>query len=124
MIMTESQFTISDLSKSFGITARTLRHYEELGLLMPERNGTQRLYSKRDRTRLVLILRGKRIGFSLTEIKEILDMYELPEGEQKQTSFLLDKIHQRRTALHEQQHDINTMLDALTDIENKLQGKH
>ena len=121
--MNDSVFSISDLSKSFGITARTLRHYEEYGLLTPQRNGTQRLYSKRDQIRLVLILRGKRIGFSLQEIKEILDMYDLPEGEQKQTSFLMAKIDQRRQALHEQQQDINTMLDALNDIELKLTGK-
>ncbi|MBT8449185.1 MAG: MerR family DNA-binding transcriptional regulator [Gammaproteobacteria bacterium] len=122
--MTDALITISDLSKSYDITARTLRHYEELGLLNPERNGTQRLYCKRDRTRLVLILRGKRIGFSLTEIKEILDMYDLPEGEQKQTSFLLNKIEQRRQALHEQQQDISSMLEALSNIEHKLQSKH
>ena len=121
--MNESVFSISDLSKCFGITARTLRHYEEFGLLTPERNGTQRLYTKRDQIRLVLILRGKRIGFSLNEIKEILDMYDLPEGEQKQASFLLAKIEQRREDLREQQQDINTMLDALRDIEIKLTSK-
>ena len=118
--MTERSFKISELSEEFGITARTLRHYEDYGLLYPERKGNQRLYNYRDRVRLVLILRGKRIGFSLNEIKEILDLYELPEGEQKQTSFLLDKIQQRRDALIQQQADIKTMLSALHEIELKL----
>ena len=118
--MPERHFKISELSEEFGITARTLRHYEDYGLLTPERKGNQRLYSYRDRVRLVLILRGKRIGFSLNEIKEILDLYELPEGEQIQTSFLLEKIQQRRDALIQQQSDIETMLKALHDIELKL----
>lgn len=112
--------SISSLSKEFNITSRTLRHYEECGLLTPERQGTQRLYDYRDKVRLKLILRGKRIGFSLGEIKEILDLYDLPEGEQKQTSFLLDKISVRRDALKQQQDDIVRMLAELDDIEKKL----
>jgi DNA-binding transcriptional MerR regulator len=118
--MTERHYKISELSEEFGITARTLRHYEDYGLLTPSRKGNQRLYTYRDRVRLVLILRGKRIGFALSEIKEILDLYELPEGEQKQTSFLLEKIQQRRNALIQQKTDIDTMLHALQDIELKL----
>ena len=118
--MTERSYKISELSEEFGITARTLRHYEEYGLLSPKRKGNQRLYNYGDRVRLVLILRGKRIGFALSEIKEILDLYELPEGEQKQTSFLLEKIQQRRDALIQQKTDIDTMLHALHDIELKL----
>ena len=112
--------TISSLSKEFNITSRTLRHYEECGLLSPERQGTQRRYDYRDKVRLKLILRGKRIGFSLGEIKEIIDLYDLPEGEQKQTSFLLEKISLRRDALKQQQDDIVRMLAELDDIEKKL----
>lgn len=118
--MPEKTLTISSLSKEFNITSRTLRHYEEFGLLTPERQGTQRLYDYRDKVRLKLILRGKRIGFSLGEIKEIIELYDLPEGEQKQASFLLDKISLRRDALKQQQEDIARMLIELDDIEKKL----
>ena len=118
--MTDRLYKISELSDEFGITSRTLRHYEDFGLLSPTRKGNQRLYNYGDRIRLKLILRGKRIGFALHEIKEILDMYELPEGEQKQTSFLLRKIQQRRDALIQQRRDIDSMLGALDDIETRL----
>ncbi len=118
--MTERNISISSLSKEFNITSRTLRHYEDCGLLKPERQGTQRLYHYRDKVRLKLILRGKRIGFSLGEIKEILDLYDLPEGEQKQTSFLMEKIAIRRESLIQQQSDIVRMLAELDDIEKKI----
>lgn len=121
--MKEENISITELSREFEVTARTLRHYEDFGLLQPDRKGTQRLYNYRDKVRLVLILRGKRIGFSLHEIKEILDMYDLPEGEQKQASFLLEKISNRRDALINQREDINSMLNALDDIETKLSNK-
>ena len=118
--MTEKMLSITTLAKEFDITSRTLRHYEEFGLLSPSRDGTVRWYSYRDKVRLKLILRGKRIGFSLGEIKEILDIYDLPEGEQKQTSFLMEKITNRRNSLIEQQKDINGMLKELDDIEKKI----
>ena len=121
--MNEKMISITALSKEFEITSRTLRHYEDCGLLSPQREGTQRLYSYRDKVRLTLILRGKRIGFSLGEIREILDLYDLPEGEQKQTSFLLEKITNRRNALLQQQEDIIGMLQELDDIETKLTNK-
>jgi len=121
--MSKKTISITALSKEFEITSRTLRHYEDCGLLTPHRDGTQRLYDYRDKVRLKLILRGKRIGFSLGEIKEILDLYDLPEGEQKQASFLLDKISTRRNALLQQQEDIIGMLKELDDIETKLTTK-
>ena len=114
------QYSISDLANEFSITARTIRHYEELGLLSPDRKGTVRIFNSSDHVRLGLILRGKRIGFSLKEISEIITMYDQPEGEKQQTSFLLEKVEERRHKLVNQIHDINNMLSELDDIETKL----
>jgi len=116
----EQQFSITDLAKDYDITSRTIRHYEDTGLLIPARNGTKRIFTSRDHVRLGLILRGRRIGFSLAEIREIINMYDLPEGEKRQTSFLLEKITERRQKLLEQQIDIQKMLSELEDIENRL----
>lgn len=113
-------YSISQLSKEFEITPRSIRHYEQESLIAPKRTGSQRIYTKGDRVRLQLILRGKRIGFSLAEIREIITMYDSPSGEQKQTELLLDKISQRRKALNQQQKDIETMLEELSQLENRL----
>src|SRR5580700_7216029 len=77
-------FTIRDLTKEFGVSARTLRFYEEKGLLDPRRNGEQRLYSRRDRARLRYVLMGKSVGFSLEEVREMLDLYDLGDGQRTQ----------------------------------------
>jgi len=116
----DKTYTISELAKEFAITARSIRHYEDELLLTPQRNGSQRVYGNSERVRLQLILRGKRIGFSLSDIREIITMYDLPSGEQKQTQFLLQKILQRRAALKQQQQDIETMLEELIQLEDKL----
>ncbi len=113
-------YTITELAKDYRITSRTIRHYEDFGLLFPDRKGTQRVFNTRDHVRLGLILRGRRIGFSLAEIREIIDMYDLPEGEEKQKSFLLEKVAQRREMLINQQLDIEKMLSELDDIEIRL----
>ena len=113
-------FTISELDREFNITPRSIRHYEDEQLITPERNGSQRIYRKGDRVRLQLILRGKRIGFSLSEIREIITMYDSPAGEQKQTELLIRKIAERRDALHQQQQDIQTMLQELQRLEQRL----
>jgi len=118
------KYSISDLASEFSITARTIRHYEELGLLSPDRKGTVRIFNSSDHVRLGLILRGKRIGFSLKEISEIITMYDQPEGEKQQTSFLLEKVEERRHKLVNQIHDINNMLSELDDIETKLKNNH
>lgn len=120
--MSEKQitYTISELAKEFAITARSIRHYEDERLIFPQRNGSQRIYGVGERVRLQLILRGKRIGFSLSEIREIITMYDLPSGEQKQTQLLLQKIAERRTALKQQQKDIETMLEELSQLEDRL----
>ncbi len=114
------EYSITHLSKEFSVTSRAIRHYEDKGLLKPTRNGQQRIYSQADKVRLELILRGKKIGLSLTEIKEILDLYHLPEGEKVQQKFLLDKIKQRRVQLSEQKKLIDEMLTELDEITRRL----
>ncbi len=116
----EKTYTITELSKEFQITPRSIRHYEQESLISPQRVGSQRVYTKGDRVRLQLILRGKRIGFSLAEIREIITMYDSPSGEEKQTELLLAKIEQRRQALKQQQQDILTTLKELTELEQRL----
>ena len=117
------QYSIRELSDHFNVTARTIRHYEELGLLSPIREGTRRIFETRDHVRLELILRGKRIGFSLTEISEIINMYDLPEGEEKQASFLLAKVAARREMLLNQQSDIDQMLIELDQLDSKFKSE-
>ncbi len=113
-------FTITDLAREFGITPRSIRHYEDEGLLSPTRNGQQRVFTQRDRVRLQLIQRGKSVGFSLAEIKEILDLYDLPHGEELQAQVLKEKIADRRVQLHQQQKDLEHMLEELDVIENRI----
>ena len=117
---TSKTYSITDLSKEFGITPRSIRHYEQERLIAPKRQGSQRIYTKGDRVRLQLILRGKRIGFSLAEIREIIQMYNLPSGQEKQTELLLSKIKERREALAQQQKDIKAMLLELEQLEKRL----
>jgi DNA-binding transcriptional MerR regulator len=104
-------YSIADLSAEFGITTRTLRHYEEQGLLNPARKGMVRIFSGRDRVRLKLALRGKRLGFSLQEIKELFDLYDLAKDERKQLIAFLEKLEKRRNLLEQQREDIEVMLN-------------
>ncbi len=94
-------YTITQLTQEFDITTRTLRFYEAQGLVSPTRRGRQRLYTPGDRTRIKLILRGKRLGFSLNEIKEMIEMYGSAPGETGQLRLLLDRIAARRAELLE-----------------------
>ncbi|WP_144395045.1 MerR family transcriptional regulator [Pleionea sediminis] len=119
-IVEEKTYSISELAKEFDTTTRAIRHYEEYGLIQPKRQGTYRVYSHKNRTRLQLILRGKRIGFSLAEIKEIIDLYQFPHGEEKQTEFLLNKIELRRQQLKQQLHDIHSMMKEIDDLEQRI----
>ncbi|MDH3280201.1 MAG: MerR family DNA-binding transcriptional regulator [Gammaproteobacteria bacterium] len=110
-------FSISDLAREFAITTRTIRFYEDRGLIRPARQGRTRVYSPRDRVRLKLILRGKRLGFSLHEIGEIMDMYEHGSGEIGQLKYMLDKLAARRAQLKRQQRDIDLTLAEMERIE-------
>lgn len=111
-----SRFTISDLSHEFGTTPRTLRFWEGEGLLAPAREGQRRLYSQRDRTRVKLILRGQRLGFSLAEIAEIIGLYDAAKGERAQLALLLDKIAARRNELLAKRDDIDASLADLEGV--------
>lgn len=108
--------TIADLVQEFGITARTIRFYEAEGMIAPERQGTQRLYHPRDCVRLKLILRGKRLGFSLAEIRDIIDLYDTAPGEVAQLEFFLAKIEERNADLRQKQKDIELTLHELADV--------
>lgn len=107
-------FTIGDLRREFGVSARTLRFYEEKGLLEPARKGDRRLYSRRDRARLRYVLMGKRIGLSLGEVREILELYELGGGQPTQLREALGKFQQQIERLERQKSDIETAIGELT----------
>lgn len=110
-------WTIRQLADEYDVTLRTLRHYEDLRLLAPERRGAERVYHQRDRIRLELILRGKRVGFSLEEIAAIVNMYDEPPGEAGQLRFLLEQIGNRRAQLARMRDDIEkteTELDLIS----------
>ena len=106
-------WTISQLSEEYVVTLRTLRHYEDLGLLAPERRGTTRIYHQRDRIRLELILRGKRLGFSLDEIRVIVNMYDEQPGEVGQLEYLIEQCDVRRAHLERQRADIEETIQDL-----------
>lgn len=103
-------YSITELRREFGVTARTLRFYEDKGLLSPAREGQARLYSYRDRARLKLILLGKRVGFSLADIKEILDLYNLKDGRHKQMRMSLEKGREKIAELESQKRDIEAAI--------------
>jgi len=106
-------FRIGDLSQEFGVTLRTLRFYEDRGLLAPARRGTTRLYSRRDRTRLRLILLAKMLGFSLTEAKQLIELYHQPNGKTKQLEVSLERFEEQRHILLEQKREIEESIEAM-----------
>ncbi len=119
VMATETFIGITELTEEFGVTTRTLRFYEDRKLLSPFRRGRKRLYRPRDRIRLKLILRGKRLGLSLDEIAEIIDLYDETSGVQKQIDKLLERIEARRKALLSQREDIDDALRELATVEAK-----
>lgn len=120
-------FSISELAEEFGITPRAIRFYEDEELIKPTRQGQSRIYSPRDRVRLALILRGKRVGFSLIEIKEMLDLYDIDDGQATQLSYSIKKFDERINSLERQRADIEQALDELragrARLELMLAGK-
>jgi DNA-binding transcriptional MerR regulator len=110
-------YSIGELADEFGVTTRTIRFYEEKGLLSPRRAGTRRIYSPADRTRLRLILRGKRLGLSLDESAEIIGMYGSPGRNRRQLELLISRIGERRAVLERQQRDLQAMLGELDRAE-------
>jgi len=113
-IMATTTYTISDLAKEFDLTTRAMRFYEDMGLVQPERSGPggrNRVYSARDRTRLKLTLRAKRLGLSLTEAREIIDMYDSPRDTGPQLRKFLAVLAQHRKQLEEQMADLQANLD-------------
>ncbi|HXS08150.1 MAG TPA: MerR family DNA-binding transcriptional regulator [Rhizomicrobium sp.] len=125
--MSSHIYTIRQLTKEFGVTARTLRFYEDEHLIAPGRRGQTRLYSARDRARIILILRGRRLGFSLAEIREVLDMYDSKDGEHAQMVHARRKFEERIVILEQQKLDIDQALrqlrDGIRDIDAALDGK-
>lgn len=107
------RYKISELAKEFDVTTRSIRFYEDEGLIHPERKGSMRIYDRRDRTRLKLILRGKRLGFSLAEIRELFELYDTHQGETQLTE-MLKIIDEKEAVLKRQLEDINNMLEDLT----------
>jgi DNA-binding transcriptional MerR regulator len=118
-------YTITELSKEFDITPRAIRFYEDQGLIMPKRAGTggrQRVYSTRDRTRLKLTLRGKRLGLSLLEVRDLIDMYDSPSDTRSQLTKFLAVLSKNRTALEQQLEDLQITLAEIASHETRAKS--
>ncbi len=121
MPQTTITFAISDLAREFGITPRTIRFWEDQGILAPEREGSKRVFTRRDRARLKMALRGKRLGLSLAEIKDLIGMYASTEDETPQLLECLRVMSKRREALEQQREDIEAMLAEISLFEQQCQ---
>lgn len=116
-------WTIAQVAQEFGVTHRTVRHYEELGLIAPGRDGTKRVYGRRDRTRLGLILRGRRLGFPLEQIRTIIDLYDAPRGRRSQLEYVLNQLDERRADLEQRRADLESALAELGSFEARCRDE-
>jgi DNA-binding transcriptional MerR regulator len=114
-------YTITQLAEEFGITPRAIRFYEDRALLSPRREGQNRIYSPRDRVRLGFILRGKRLGFRLDEIREMLDLYDLGDGQAEQLRVTLERTRERLQTLRRQRQDIDQAIGELEEAARTLE---
>jgi DNA-binding transcriptional MerR regulator len=117
--MADATYTITDLAREFGLTTRAIRFYEDHGLLAPKRAGRNRVYCNRDRVRLKLTVRGKRLGFSLVEIRELIDMYDASGDDHAQLERFLEVLKKRRAALEQQREDIEAVLQEIGSFEQQ-----
>ncbi len=117
--MGDAIYTITELAREFGLTTRAIRFYEDQGLLAPARAGRNRVYSHRDKVRLKLTLRGKRLGLSLSEIRELIDLYDAAKNEQVQVERLLEVLERRRVSLEQQREDIEAVLGEIAGFERQ-----
>ena len=118
-----AEFSISELAREFDITPRAIRFYEDQGLLAPKRDGQRRIYTPRDRTRLKLTLRGKRLGLTLSEIRELIDMYEPGRDERPQLERFLAVLEAHKASLLQQRQDIEAQLSEIQSFEKKVRAR-
>jgi DNA-binding transcriptional MerR regulator len=116
-------WSISELAHEYALTTRAIRFYEDCGLLRPERHGRSRIYRERERVRLKLILRGKRLGLSLSEIGELLDLYEVARNERAQLAKFIDLLEERRARLLQQKEDIDAVLAEIDGVERECRRR-
>ena len=121
--MTEPTLSIGELARLFGVTPRSIRFYEEQALLTPERIGQTRVYHAKDKVRLKLILRGKRLGFSLAEVKNLFELYDSNPNSAAQLKVMLDLTEQKRILLRQQLDDIEMLMTELNDVESRCQDE-
>ena len=123
MIDSQKTFSISDLSKEFDVTTRSIRFYEDQGLMKPARRGQTRIYSPQDRVRLKLILRGKRLGFSLAETRRLFDLYDADRSSVQQLHTMLSLIDEKKEHLQQQMEDITVVLMELSSVETRCRSE-